>query len=509
MMDVKMMLLQLTLMIMMMNSDARTNIPNLNAQSSAEKELKSAEFSNRTLTLYYVDLEEPDTAYLLDEGDCIYSGHLYRDALSNVLVTGCEDETISIQVHSTVAGDRLFSLENGSIVYVTFSDEDQLYQDYDENDEFETLFPVVAEKNGRLKRDSEEEYDDDFYDYDDEPEENPEFEENSPPLDDNEVLDFPLPIKLIFNINVYLDQYWYQIPGVGTEAQATRKARQVLKHAKKLFDHESLETKMDLQFGDRIYRSSAPHLVATKPGGLDIFDKHLQGPYKIENKYAVTHLHLTADLPGKKFPSVGKATIAEICNEKPKAIVRFTKNELRTAWTVAHELGHTLGMIHDFKTVEGGRGRCQSKKNGITVMNYGSKNPRNVWSDCSNQDFKTAYIRIIVGNGGYCLKSAAISECKCNGKSDPAGGECKTKNTAGKKWCYVDRDGGCSDKKKFFGSDFVSSSACSIQQGGCQEHEWQCETSKKCIPRELRCDYIKRHCSDASDETDCPFPGFD
>ena len=176
-----------------------------------------------------------------------------------------------------------------------------------------------------------------------------------------------------------------------------------------LFDHESLDTKMDLQFGDRIYKSTAPSLKANKPG-LAEFKKHLKSPYKMENKYAVTHLHLTADLPGKnRFPSLGKTTIASICDENPRAIAKFKSNELRTAMTVAHELGHVLGMQHDFVTVGGTRKKCQTnKKAGITVMNYGNI-PRDVWSACSNQDFKTAYTRIIVGGGGYCLKSAAVS----------------------------------------------------------------------------------------------------
>jgi len=492
--------LQLTLVIMI-------NIPKLNGappQNSAVKELKSAEFSNQTLTLYYEDLEEHDTAALVDEGDCIYSGHLAEDALSNVLVTGCENETLSIQVHSTIAGDRLFSLKNGSIVYVSYSQEEQLYhedyKDYVENDDFENLFPVVAEMNGRQKRDLEEDYDYSDY-YDDEPEENPEFEENSPHLDDNEVADFPLPGTLIFNINVYLDKAWYQIPGSRTEAQATRRAKQVLKHAKKLYEHQSLVTKIDLQFGDRIYKSSAPHLHPNLPG-LDEFEKHLRGPYKIDNKYAVAHLHLTANMVGKKIHSLGKAKIASICNKNPKAIVKFKNTELRTAMTVAHELGHVLGMAHDFKTVKNGRVKCQTNKRaGITVMNYGSKVPREVWSNCSNYDFKDTYTRILVGTGGYCLKNAAVLECKCNGKADLAGGECK--NTAGDKWCYVDSEAGCSDKKPFFGSDFISYSACSM---ACQPHEWQCKTDKKCIPQELRCDFIKRHCSDGSDEANCPLP---
>ena len=62
---------------------------NIKAKSLEEKELKSATFSNLTLTLFWEN-HKSDTAHLLDEGDCIYTGHMDADALSQVLVTGCK-----------------------------------------------------------------------------------------------------------------------------------------------------------------------------------------------------------------------------------------------------------------------------------------------------------------------------------------------------------------------------------------------------------------------------------
>lgn len=458
----------------------------LEAQSTVEHRLKSVSFSNKTLTLNWDD-QEADKASLFDEGDCIYTGHLARDALSDVLVTGCEDTEVSVQVQSELVGDRIFSLKNGSIEYVTF-EKDELYQDYIENEEFESQFGVVAEKNGRLKRNTEDDFE---YDYYDEPEENPEFDEKFPDLDDNEIDDLPTPSKLILNINVYLDSAW---------DHSDRVVKQILRHAQKLFDHSSLNTRIDLQHGDRIYQSSAPHIYANKRG-LTTFNSNLKGPYKIDGKYAVAHLHLTADIPPKKFPALGKATIASICDENPKAIVKYTKTELRTAMTVAHELGHVLGMEHDFKKVVGKRDKCQDdRRAGGTVMNYGAE--RRVWSECSNKDFKKTYSRIFIQEEKFCLKDPGSLECKCNGKTDLAGGECRTE-TEGRKWCFVDEQSACGDKKRYF-SDFISFSACT----GCRPDQWQCKADKKCIKLVQRCDFIRRHCSDGSDEADCPFPVF-
>ena len=159
----------------------------LDAQT--DRELTSAQFANKTLRLYWTDLTT-DIARLRDDGDCIYEGHLERDARSSVLVTGCEDGDTGVQIQSTVVGDMLFTLmKNGSIVYPTFDHEDE-YEDYLENDDFDAEYGVIAEKNGRHKRAdysdegySDEDYSDEDY-YDDEPAENPEFDENYPDCSD-------------------------------------------------------------------------------------------------------------------------------------------------------------------------------------------------------------------------------------------------------------------------------------------------------------------------------------
>ena len=94
------------------------NTVRINAQ-----ELKTVNFSDSTLTLDWSE-QAPDVAHLVDEGDCIYTGHLERDVAGVVLVTGCDEDSISVQIQSSVVGDRLFSLVNGTVVYPSFSKED-------------------------------------------------------------------------------------------------------------------------------------------------------------------------------------------------------------------------------------------------------------------------------------------------------------------------------------------------------------------------------------------------
>ena len=64
---------------------------------------------------------------------------------------------------------------------------------------------------------------------------------------------------------------------------------------------------------------------------------------------------------------------------------------------VAHEIGHNMGMMHDFDDSHGGQnGAC----NGQGFMSYGSAPQQ--WSDCSRNDF-IAHYNNVNSQGGWCL----------------------------------------------------------------------------------------------------------
>ena len=80
--------------------------------------------------------------------------------------------------------------------------------------------------------------------------------------------------------------------------------------------------------------------------------------------------------------------------------------------TLAHEVGHTLGMWHDFDTNPHRKYTCgpdkwegnsagSSKKNNI--MNYGSPMLQ-TWSKCSNADFHAYYTAVYQNLEKFCLK---------------------------------------------------------------------------------------------------------
>jgi len=81
-------------------------------------------------------------------------------------------------------------------------------------------------------------------------------------------------------------------------------------------------------------------------------------------------------------------------------------NVLATSEVVAHEMGHNMGMLHDFDSSHGGEdGAC----NGKGIMSYGSA--PNVWSTCSKNDFLALYNSIISSSSKYWCLDVDATAC--------------------------------------------------------------------------------------------------
>ena len=103
------------------------------------------------LILTWSDCEK-NYADLENKGDCIHDGIVTGDQESTVLVTGCDDEKIDVQIHSELIGDWIFSTVDGLAFALEAieSDDGYDYIDYFENPEFDLEFLVVPEDNYRI-----------------------------------------------------------------------------------------------------------------------------------------------------------------------------------------------------------------------------------------------------------------------------------------------------------------------------------------------------------------------
>jgi len=146
---------------------------------------------------------------------------------------------------------------------------------------------------------------------------------------------------------------------------------------------------------------------------------------------------------------------------------QISTNDINYQWTglmFAHEVGHQLGMMHDF---EGFRGnKCPSSgEYDALVMSYGWNQKNDVWSSCSNGDFA----KYITGSGQcqggrFCtqagLEDYAVDCCDLNDG-------CSTWKNKYSSWFTQRCTGSMKDEKPSQVSPLTMGEACQKSCGLC------------------------------------------
>merc|ERR1711974_50721 len=115
---------------------------------------------------------------------------------------------------------------------------------------------------------------------------------------------------------------------------------------------------------------------------------------------------------------------------------KMTRTDMTTGQTLAHEMGHSMGLGHDFwKTWRGRKQSCGPGKftPGGALMNYGVRGE--TWSKCSVEDFKNYYIQQ-TREKAFCLKIS--SSCGTPGEMGKPRPECGARKLL--KPCFQIRD---------------------------------------------------------------------
>ena len=83
-----------------------------------------------------------------------------------------------------------------------------------------------------------------------------------------------------------------------------------------------------------------------------------------------------------------------------------------SAGVLAHEIGHALGMYHDFGNGGTSDIKYDSQGNRCTglngLMDYGARRNVNKFSTCSREDFAAWYQRVVGTYGSFCLSCSGI-----------------------------------------------------------------------------------------------------
>jgi len=409
---------------------------------------------------------------------CLFSGHLGGDPKSVVAVSGCvEDVETSLSIASIILPSGIIdiSLVGGQSYHVT-ADEDYavLAQKRSKREVKELEVDFLSRSRRRGRSDDYEDYDyeeddfitppttqdsvgtrqflsslpkkvDDYEDYD--------YGEEDfmiPPPTQNRAstpkFSGPLPKKVVLETvikydNSLLDHF------DGSHTKTKEWLSRVIELVKPRMSDATLTMPITLKTG-KIEHTNA-RLTANKQTLLSIIST--DSPSSLTTYFCEDILG-ESKLRGMSF--TGSACMSNGYAASITELFTTSNSELRTARNFAHELGHTVGMKHDFDKEHGGRtGPCN--KEGL--MSYGRNRP-DKWSDCSNKDFTEWWMK----EGYTCIKEARSQltkvncDCQCsnlrysdgNGKTH---GNCKSSGN-GAPWCFVDPLGNgdgstCGDKQ--------------------------------------------------------------
>jgi len=226
----------------------------------------------------------------------------------------------------------------------------------------------------------------------------------------------PLPSTVVLKTDIKYDNSLLEHFGYSHE-KTKDWIKDVVQLTKPMMSHNSLSIKVALEIGE------ISHIDETLEA-----DNHTIY-YLAQTK---NHKSLTSYFckDNRRRGPTGIAFRGSACNMWAVNINELsTYSDRETAKTFAHELGHNIGMYHDFHESHGGHhGKCDHQG----LMSYGQYPTQ--WSSCSDNDFTTWWKE----KGHVCLKKTTDKHhgVTCGNHEASNCGGCPQGH--GARWCHGD-----------------------------------------------------------------------
>ena len=166
----------------------------------------------------------------------------------------------------------------------------------------------------------------------------------------------------------------------------------ILSHAQEMLQHPTLNTKINLGHIKKIvnkqpvgykedwYWPDDWNYAPTKEGIHDFkYSLHEHGDYIFDELPTIGTAHILFTAQSRKYGDnhgiAVKDSICDLHTFNAVAIVRWNNSTLGTAQTLAHEIGHLIGMSHDFDEDDKGRNWTCGAAKGPIIYFFDGRSP--------------------------------------------------------------------------------------------------------------------------------------